>query len=116
MKILLVALTLLTLCASQSLLAHSDHSHGPISTSAAQSLALDVAKNLASRDAGLGFGQLAKSWQSIPAKNVVITKTGKGYYIVSVLNESENKTLHVLMSDGGEVYDANFTGKFKGVK
>jgi len=116
MKVLLVALTLLTLSLSQTLFAHSDHSHGPISITEAQSLAMDVAKNLSSRDAGLGFGQLAKSWQSILSKDVAIHKKGEGYYIVSVMNESEKKTLYVLMSDSGEVYDANLTGIFEGIK
>jgi len=123
MKILSTALMVLTLLTSQSLFAHSDHAHGPISESAAQSLALDVATNLSSRDAGLssrdaglGFGQLPKTWTSVPTKNVAITKKGPGYYIVSVLNESEKKTLYILMSDGGEVFDANFAGEFEGVK
>jgi hypothetical protein len=104
----------LTLLTSQSLFAHSDH--GPISESAAQSLALDVATNLTTRDAGLGFGQLPITWASVPAENIAITKKGKGYYIILVLNESEKKTLYVLISDVGEVYDANFTGEFEGVK
>ncbi|MFA7554096.1 MAG: DUF6488 family protein [Spongiibacteraceae bacterium] len=116
MKVLSTILMLMTLLTSQSLFAHSDHAHGPISESAAQSLALDVATNLSSRDAGLGFGQLPNTWASVPAKNVAMTKKGNGYYIVSVLNESEKKTLYILMSDGGEVFDANFTGEFEGVK
>ncbi len=115
MKTLLTALILLTLLTSQTLLAHSDHGHGPISESSAQSLALDVAINLSSRDAGLGFGQLPKTWAAIPVSNVVISKKGKGYFIVSVLNESEKKTLFILMSTGGEVYDANFSGVFEGI-
>ncbi len=116
MKIISTVLMVLALLTSQSLFAHSDHSHGPISESAAQSLALDVATDLSSRDAGLDFGQLPKTWASVPAKNVAITNKGPGYYIVSVLNESEKKTLYILMSDSGEVFDANFTGKFKEVK
>ena len=107
---------LAVLFVSQSLFAHSDHEHGPISESDVQMLALAVADNLSSRDAGLGFGQLPKTWASVPAENVAIPKKGKGYYIVSVLNGSEQKTLYILMSDGGEVYDANFTGEFEGVK
>ncbi len=116
MKIPSTILMLLTLLISQSLFAHSDHAHGPISESAAQSLALDVATKLSSRNAGLGFGQLPKTWASVPTKNVAITKKGPGYYIVSVHNESEKKTLYILISYGGEVFDANFTGKFEGVK
>lgn len=115
MKILFTVLMLMTLLISQSLFAHSDHEHHSISESAAQSLALEVAVNLSSRDAGLGFGQLPATWASVPAKNVAISKKGKGYYIVSVLNDSEKKTLYILISDAGEVYDANFSGEFEGV-
>jgi hypothetical protein len=43
-------------------------------------------------------------------------KKGSGYYLVSVLNTVEEKTLYVLMSDAGEVYNANFTGEFDGIK
>ncbi len=116
MKILSSVLILAALFVSQALFAHTDHQHGPISESAAQTLALEVADNLSSRDAGRGFGQLPKTWASVAAKNVAISKKGKGYYIVSVLNESEQKTLYILMSDGGEVYDANFSGKFEGIE
>lgn len=116
MKILVTALIALTLLTSQLVFSHSDHAHGPISESAAESLALDVASNLSTRDAGLGFGQLAKTWMSLPAENVAISKKGPGYYIVAVQNESDKKTLYILMSEVGEVYDANFSGEFKGLK
>ncbi len=116
MKILPALFMLLVLIISQPMLAHEDHSHGPISALSAQALALDVAANLSSRDAGLGFGQLSQSWASIPDKNVSTSKKGKGYYIVSVLNDTEKKTLYILMTEGGEVYDANFTGEFEGIK
>ncbi|MFT7673175.1 MAG: hypothetical protein ACI845_001585 [Gammaproteobacteria bacterium] len=115
MKIFSIFFILLTLIVSQPLFAHSEHGHGPISESTALTLALDVANYLSSQDAGLGFGQLPKTWASIPVKNISISKKGKGYYIVSVNNEKENNTLHILMSDGGDVYDANFTGEFEGI-
>jgi hypothetical protein len=116
MKVISIIIVALTLLTSQSLFAHSDHGHGPIVESDAQSLALDIATTLSSRDVGLGFGQLPATWASVSASNVAIAKKGQGYFIVSVLNENENKTLYILMSDGGEVYDVNFTGEFKGVE
>lgn len=115
MKILTCGLMLATLLAAQPLFAHSDHSQEPVSEAATLEIAADVANHLSSRDAGLGFGQLPTSWASIPKKNIAIHKKGEGYYIISLLNDSEKKTLYVLMSDSGEVYDANFTGKFEGV-
>ena len=82
---------------------------------AAITIAGKVASDLASRDAGLGFGQLAESWAAVAKENIEIYKKGQGYYIVSLRNSDEQKTLYVLMSDGGEVYDANFDGTFNGI-
>lgn len=116
MKIVFSTLVLATLLVSQVLFAHGDHQHGPIPEFAAQALALNVAEDLSSRDAGLSLGRLAKTWASVPAENATISKKGKGYYIVAVFNESEKRTLYILMSDQGEVYDVNFTEEFKGIK
>ena len=116
MKLLLSIFLLALLSLNQQAFAHSDHQSTPISEIAAMQLATDVSTQLSSRDAGLGFGQLAVSWAAIPKQNVSILKKGNDYYIVTVLNVQEKKTLYILMSIGGEVYDANFTGKFKGVE
>jgi hypothetical protein len=35
---------------------------------------------------------------------------------VSVLNNTEQKMLFVLMSNGGEIYDVNFSGVFSQIK
>jgi hypothetical protein len=35
--------------------------------------------------------------------------------IISIFNAEEKRTLYVLMSEEGRVYDANFTGEFKGL-
>jgi hypothetical protein len=103
MKITMPILLLIFLFGAQQVVAHSDHGHDPVSDAVAMSLASEVSINLSSRDVGLGFGQLAKSWASIPKKNIAIYKKDSAYYIVSVLNESEKKTLYVLMSNSGEV-------------
>lgn len=68
------------------------------------------------KDGGLGFGKLPESWGKVPAKNVKLNKKGNGYYIVAVTNDTEKKTLYVLMSAEGEAYDVNFTGEFKKLK
>ena len=116
MKILASFLMLFILLISQSIFAHSDHSHRTISDTDALSVASNVVKSLTSRDAGLGFGKLSQSWASLPAKNTVINRRGSGYYIVSVINENEQKTLYILMSSSGEVFDVNFFGVFEGIE
>jgi len=116
MKTLSTFLFLALLFTTSAVVAHGDHDHGPITEAEAISLALKVSVDLSSRDAGLGFGKLPESWAAVAAENVSIYKRDKGYYIVSVVNNSEKKTLYVLMSASGDVYDANFTAKFKGIE
>lgn len=90
----------------------SDTNHTGIAETQAIRLGGEVAKRLAFQDAGLGFGQLPQSWLSIPTKDITLHKKGNGYYIIAVENKSNQKTLYVLMSWEGEVYDANLTGDF----
>jgi len=52
----------------------------------------------------------------LPLSDKRIHKKGDGYYIVGLTNIKEEKSLFILMSISGEVYDANFTGNFPGLK
>lgn len=96
---------------SQTSLAHSDHSHSLTATETA-ALGIEIARKLSVEDLGLPVGQLPSSWISIPQSDASISKEGKGYLIVSVFNKVEAKTLYILMSPSGEVYDVNFSGNF----
>jgi hypothetical protein len=116
MKFIIPFLMFVFLFGAQPVSAHGDHNHGPISADAAMTLAAEVCANLSTRDVGLGFGQLPVSWASIPSQNTAIYKDDKDYYIVSVLNNTEQKMLFVLMSNGGEIYDVNFSGVFSQIK
>lgn len=116
MKILAFIFLLGLLGSVQQVAAHEDHHHAPITEQAAITTGKDTAAQLSVKDGGLGFGKLPASWNNVPAKNIKMHKKGQGYYIVSVANESEKKTMYVLMSAEGEVYDANFTGEFKNIK
>jgi hypothetical protein len=114
MKTQILILLSLLLLVSQHVFSHSDHA--AITKSQAVSIASNIATQFSEKDAGLSFGKLPISWASIPSDNIAIYNKGKGYYIVSVENKSEQKTLYVLMSSSGEVYDANFSGTFNGVE
>lgn len=92
-----------------------DNDHASMSETQAISLGGEVAKRLTLQDAGLGFGKLPDNWLSIPTKDIALHKKGDGYYIVAVENKNNQKTLYVLMSWEGEVYDANFSGDFEGI-
>jgi len=115
MKKTLILLTFLVITQSQSVLAHGG-GHGPISETRAIDVTSFAVNQFVHFDAGLGFGKLNKSWNAISIDEKRIHRKGDGYYIVSATNKQEGKTLYVLMSIGGEVYDANFTGEFKVLK
>ncbi len=58
---------------------------------------------------------LDAAWSTTADADKKISKKGNGYYIVSFAGK-DTKTLYVLLSDAGEVYDANYSGKFEGLK
>lgn len=115
MKKILSVLSLLMILHAQNVVAHGG-GHGPISPGKAVSIALDAAGQFASFDSGLEIGKLSSSWQVLPPETSKIDTKGDGYYIVSVVNNAEAKTLYILMSVTGDIYDANFTGEFPKVK
>ncbi|PNE02979.1 hypothetical protein A15D_01382 [Alcanivorax sp. MD8A] len=90
--------------------------HDPISEQQAVGIAKYVAVKLTEEDRGMGFGVLDESWKDLPEEKVGISKSGPGYYIVAMEHEEEGRTLYILMSETGSVYDANFTGQFKGIE
>lgn len=95
------------------------HSHTPqrvINENQVLEVAIGASKHLTTKDAGLPFGLLPESWSTLSLDNVTISEKGAGYYIASVKNEKEKKTLFLLIGTNGNVYDANFTGEFKGLK
>ena len=109
-------ITLLLLLTSSLSFSHSDHSDGPINENKAFVIAKSVTHQFTQNDPGLGFGLLSESWRQLESSDYKMYKKGAGYYIVSVTNNLEKRSLYVLMAENGEVYDANFTGEFKGIK
>lgn len=57
---------------------------------------------------------LDQSWSDF-AQTGAIYKKGNGYFIVSFVG-NDKQTLYLLISDSGELYDANFSGEFEGLK
>jgi hypothetical protein len=115
MKRLFILAIFSALFSVQQVSAHG--SHKPISEQAALELGVEISHQMISSDAGLGFGKLAQSWKSVViGDDVKLDQRGSGYYVVSIVNTVEKKTLYVLMSHTGEVYDANFTGDFEGLE
>ena len=92
-------------------LAHSV-GHGRVSEEQSIEIAANVVVSLTERDANRGFGKLASSWIRLPAETRKVHAKLDGYVVVSIRNDSEGKTLYVLISNGGDVLDANLTGRF----
>lgn len=119
MKALCSILFSITLLLTQYAAAHGEHEYQEplvISESVALIVAQRATSSMSRKDAGLGFGKLSESWSTVPKESLSVYKKGTGYYVVSVLNQNEDKTLYILMADNGEVYDANLIGEFEGIK
>jgi hypothetical protein len=118
MKALMLILLGITLLVSQDAAAHGEHEYqqpSVISESVALIIAQRATTSMSRKDVGLGFGQLPESWSKVPREDMSTYKKGRGYYVVAVLNKDQAKTLYVLMSDMGEVFDANMSGEFEGI-
>lgn len=114
-KKLISVFALFVMLQAQNVLAHGG-GHGPISPRKAVSIALDATDQFTSFDSGLGFGKLSSNWKGLSRDTSKIVTKGEGYYIVSVANKADGKTMYVLISASGDIYDANFTGIFPKVK
>lgn len=110
---LLSAMLLGVLCSTQTVMAHEGHDHSYVTESNAIVIGKDTATQFTQNDPGFGFGKLPGSWGDLPAGSARLLKNGDGYYIVTVTNDVEKKTLFLLMTSNGDVYGANFTGEFK---
>ena len=115
MKALMMALGVALAAGAASGVSAHPGGHGPVTSERALEIASLVAGELSRRDAGLGFGQLDASWTEIEDSAKKIHAKERDYIIVSLANAKEERTLYILMSPGGEVYDANFTGEFPGL-
>lgn len=109
-------LFLVVMGVGQLAMAHGDHNHPPIEPKEAEQAALRAAGYFTTRDMGLGFGQLDKSWNELSVEAAKVSRSENGYFIVAVKNAAKGKTLYVLLSDGGDIYDANFSGEFPKLK
>ena len=112
MKNLAFTLVLGALCGASSVTAHEGHSHSYITESAAIAAGQDYSTQLIGKNGEFDAGMLPESWRNVTSKNAKLHTNGDGYYIVTVFNELEQKTLYVLMTSNGDIYGANFSGEF----
>ncbi len=93
--------------------AHEGHEHAPVTMKKAVEIALATARDASiNAQPALGLAQLDQSWRNLPAGAAQIYENGRGYYLVSVANPSQAKTLYVRILLDGRVDSANFSGDF----
>lgn len=93
--------------------AHEGHEHGPVTMKRAVDIALATARDASlNAEPLLGLPQLDQSWRDLPASAVQIYENGRGYYLVSISNPAQAKTLYVRILLDGRVDAANFSGDF----
>ena len=61
-------------------------------------------------------GLLDAPWEEIGAAQKSIHKKGDKYFIVAVKNTEEDRVLYLLLNEFGDLYAANFSGTFDGIK
>tara|TARA_R110001592_G_scaffold309760_1_gene584165 strand:- start:2977 stop:3327 length:351 start_codon:yes stop_codon:yes gene_type:complete len=108
-SIFLLGLSLLT-----PNLALSHLSHGaPLNDQQAIEKAIEYTGMIIEKPEAIKGVTLDDSWQS--GTETKIHKKDLRYFIVSLYNASQNKTLYLLINTNGELYDANFDGIFEGL-
>jgi len=98
-----------------------DHGHGhgnaaSISNKKAIIAANDNVLSIVKQKIEINGSKLDSSWDNLPSSSKAIYKKSDSYYIVSLENKTIDKTLYVLLSSQGKFRDANYSGKFEGVK
>ena len=125
-KTLIIACTL-SLFAAPITYAGSDHSHGGgahahnapaqmIDENSAIAAASSAVTMLVEQKQSVEGAPLNAAWKETVEADKKIIKKGNGYFIISFDNKSVEKTLYFLLSNTGEIYDANYSGKFEGLK
>lgn len=92
--------------------AHEGHDHMPVSMKKAVEIALATTQGYTNKIPPFGLPPLDKSWSNLPASAAQIYENGRGYYLVSVANATQAKTLYLRVLLDGRVDAANFSGDF----
>ncbi len=109
LQISIAVMVLLMLSLAQ---AHEGHDHGPVTMKKAVEIALATTQDYTRKVPPFGLPQLDQSWHNLPANAARIHENGRGYYLVSVENAAQAKTLYVRILLDGRIDAANFSGNF----
>ena len=92
-------------------LAHASHGE-PLNNEQALLKAAEYMKMVIEKPERMASISLDESWTNAEAK---MYKKNVRYYVVSLHNADQDKTLYVLIDINGEFYNANFDGSFEGI-
>lgn len=93
------------------------HAHSEVKTldeSGITAAATDALPALVDQGQEVDGAPLPEAWLGA-VDTAKVHQKGNGYYIVSFTGEKD-EALYLLLSDAGEVYDANFSGEFESLK
>ncbi len=92
--------------------AHEGHDHAPVSMKSAIEIGLKAAKRYTKMPSPFDVDKLPLSWTQVGEANANIFENGRGYYVVSIVNPAEAKTIYIKIRLDGDVIGANYTGNF----
>ena len=96
------------------------HSAPPVVTYIEEQAAIVAAskfvKTLVTQKIRVAGAPLDSAWLNTPEERKSISKKVNGYYVVAFVANNGKQTLYILLSDTGQFYDANFSGKFNALK
>lgn len=95
--------------------AHEGHGHAPVSMKSAIGIGLEAAKRYTTMPSPFEVDKLPLSWAQVSEANANIFENGRGYYVVSIVNPAEAKTIYIKIRLDGELIGANYTGDFTSV-
>jgi hypothetical protein len=95
--------------------AHEGHDHTPVSMKSAIEIALKAAKRYTKTPSSFDVDKLPLSWAQVGEANASIFENGRGYYVVSIVNPAEAKTIYIKIRLDGAVIGATYTADFIGV-
>ena len=81
--------------------AHEGHDHVPVTMKKAVEIGLVTTREYTRKVPPFGLPQLDGSWYDLPDSAARIYENGRGYYVVSIENSAQAKTLYIrILLDG----------------
>lgn len=87
------------------------HAHTQLTSQQVLELAPKYIDIIIKKEKDVDGEKLTADWREVAASNIKVKEEKEWYYIITAKNDK--KTLYMLISKKGKLYEANFSGKFK---